>query len=146
MYTFHGCAGTIEEKIIQRQLSKEGLQNIVDNRDQVNTFSTTELKALFTRREETKSDTHDAIRCKRCKNVTLTSTAASSANKHNFIDTQVELCAGFISGLVEYLQPFVSTVHEKAAQLRRDKAEVGVENGHVNNGCGDGETLDDGKK
>jgi DNA repair and recombination RAD54-like protein len=26
---------TVEEKIIQRQLSKEGLQNIVDNRDQV---------------------------------------------------------------------------------------------------------------
>lgn len=27
--------GTIEEKIIQRQLSKEGLQNIVDDTDQV---------------------------------------------------------------------------------------------------------------
>ena len=27
--------GSIEEKIIQRQLSKEGLQNIVDNREEV---------------------------------------------------------------------------------------------------------------
>ena len=27
--------GTIEEKIIQRQLSKEGLQNIVDDAEQV---------------------------------------------------------------------------------------------------------------
>ena len=31
--------GTIEEKIIQRQLSKEGLQNIVDDSDQVRHIS-----------------------------------------------------------------------------------------------------------
>ena len=32
---------SIEEKIIQRQLSKEGLQNIVDDREQVHTFHPT---------------------------------------------------------------------------------------------------------
>ena len=31
---------TVEEKIIQRQLSKEGSQDIVDDREQVNVFST----------------------------------------------------------------------------------------------------------
>lgn len=31
--------GTVEEKIIQRQLSKEGLQNIVDDTEQVRTIS-----------------------------------------------------------------------------------------------------------
>ena len=30
--------GSIEEKIIQRQLSKEGLQSIVDNKEEVRTF------------------------------------------------------------------------------------------------------------
>lgn len=34
IYRFMGTC-TIEEKIIQRQLSKEGLQNIVDDKDQV---------------------------------------------------------------------------------------------------------------
>jgi adenosine deaminase len=32
--------GSIEEKIIQRQLSKEGLADIIDDREQVNQFST----------------------------------------------------------------------------------------------------------
>ena len=58
--------GSIEEKIIQRQLSKEGLQNIVDNREEVNQFSSTELKRLFARVEDSRSDTHDTLRCKRC--------------------------------------------------------------------------------
>lgn len=78
IYRFMGTC-TIEEKIIQRQLSKEGLQNIVDDKDQVNQFSTNELKAIFTRRTDTRSDTHDTLRCKRCSNVkVLTSTGTES--------------------------------------------------------------------
>ena len=30
--------GSIEEKIIQRQLSKEGLQSIIDNKEEVSVF------------------------------------------------------------------------------------------------------------
>lgn len=66
---------TIEEKIIQRQLSKEGLTSIVDDKEQVNTFSTKELKDLFKRRKGTRSDTHDTLRCTRCKNVALLPTS-----------------------------------------------------------------------
>ena len=62
--------GTVEEKIIQRQLSKEGLQSIVDDKDQLNEFSTEELKSIFIRRNDTISDTHDTLRCKRCSTVT----------------------------------------------------------------------------
>jgi hypothetical protein len=59
---------SIEEKIIQRQLSKEGLTSIVDDKEQINTFSTKELKTLFNRREGgTRSDTHDTLGCTRCK-------------------------------------------------------------------------------
>lgn len=40
--------GTIEEKIIQRQLFKQGLQEIVDDKEVVNAIPTSELKDLFT--------------------------------------------------------------------------------------------------
>lgn len=96
---------TVEEKIIQRQLSKEGLQNIVDDKNQVcvgekqncltesieidglrsrylpyfqvNQFSTSELKSIFRRRKDpTRSDTHDTLRCKRCSHVRTLDPAA----------------------------------------------------------------------
>jgi DNA repair and recombination protein RAD54 and RAD54-like protein len=78
IYRFMGTC-TIEEKIIQRQLSKEGLQNIVDDKEQVNEFSSAELKAIFTRRVDTRSDTHDTLRCKRCSNVKLLSSAGAES-------------------------------------------------------------------
>lgn len=59
-------SGTVEEKIFQRQLSKEGLQSIVDDKDQVNTLSTKDLRNLFKFRAGTPSDTHDKLRCERC--------------------------------------------------------------------------------
>jgi hypothetical protein len=57
----------VEEKIFQRQLSKEGLQSVVDDKEQVNTLSTKDLKNLFKLRSGTPSDTHDKLRCERCK-------------------------------------------------------------------------------
>ena len=41
------ATGTVEEKIFQRQLSKEGLQSVVDDKAQVNELSTKDLKNLF---------------------------------------------------------------------------------------------------
>lgn len=61
------ATGTVEEKIFQRQLSKEGLQSVVDDKEQVNAISTKDLKNLFKLREGTPSDTHDKLKCKRCK-------------------------------------------------------------------------------
>ncbi|KAL2620529.1 hypothetical protein R1flu_000734 [Riccia fluitans] len=66
------AAGTIEEKVYQRQLSKEGLQKVVDkeqNADgkaQVNDISTEDLRDLFTLRENVGSDTHETLACRRC--------------------------------------------------------------------------------
>lgn len=59
-------SGSIEEKIIQRQLSKEGLVDIVDDKEQVNQFSSEELRQLFTLLKDTRSDTHDTLLCPRC--------------------------------------------------------------------------------
>eukprot|EP00934_Nitzschia_sp_Nitz4_P000638 Nitzschia sp. Nitz4//scaffold52_size167869//21055//24830//NITZ4_002260-RA/size167869-snap-gene-0.208-mRNA-1//1//CDS//3329553987//638//frame0 len=61
------ATGTVEEKIFQRQLSKEGLQSIVDDKEQVNALSTKELRNLFKLRTGTPSDTHDKLRCERCQ-------------------------------------------------------------------------------
>ena len=64
------ATGTIEEKIYQRQLSKEGLQSVVaDELNMESSFSTKDLKDLFTLREDTVSDTHDKYRCDRCVHV-----------------------------------------------------------------------------
>ena len=60
-------SGSVEEKIFQRQLSKEGLQSVVDDKEQVNSLSTKDLRNLFTLRSNTPSDTHDKLQCQRCK-------------------------------------------------------------------------------
>lgn len=61
------ATGTVEEKIFQRQLSKEGLQSVVDDKEQVNLLSTKDLRNLFKLRAGTPSDTHDKLRCERCQ-------------------------------------------------------------------------------
>jgi len=60
------ATGTVEEKIFQRQLSKEGLQSVVDDKEQVNALSTKDLRNLFKLRQGTPSDTHDKLKCERC--------------------------------------------------------------------------------
>jgi hypothetical protein len=61
------ATGTVEEKIFQRQLSKEGLQSVVDDKEQVNALSSKDLRNLFKLRSGTPSDTHDKLRCERCE-------------------------------------------------------------------------------
>ncbi len=62
--------GTIEEKIYQRQASKQSLSaSIVDQVDNGELqFSGNELKKLFLFKEGTLCETHDTFKCKRCKN------------------------------------------------------------------------------
>ncbi|THG14151.1 hypothetical protein TEA_020571 [Camellia sinensis var. sinensis] len=53
--------GTIEEKVYQRQMSKEGLQK-------GNFLSTEDLRDLFTFRENVRSEIHEKMSCIRCQN------------------------------------------------------------------------------
>lgn len=57
--------GTIEEKVYQRQLSKEGLQNVVNNDSKGGSalMSSEELRDLFTLRAQTLSDTYESMCC-----------------------------------------------------------------------------------
>ncbi|XP_012999683.1 DNA repair and recombination protein RAD54-like isoform X1 [Cavia porcellus] len=63
-------AGTIEEKIFQRQSHKKALSScVVDEEQNVERhFSLGELKELFTLDETSLSDTHDRLHCRRCVN------------------------------------------------------------------------------
>ena len=57
----------MNSSVFQRQLSKEGLQSVVDDKEQVNALSTKDLRNLFKLRTGTPSDTHDKLKCERCK-------------------------------------------------------------------------------
>ncbi|XP_058097109.1 protein CHROMATIN REMODELING 25 [Magnolia sinica] len=65
--------GTIEEKVYQRQMSKEGLQKVIqqDQTDsmtpQGNFLSTEDLRDLFTFHADVRSEIHENMNCIRCK-------------------------------------------------------------------------------
>lgn len=61
--------GTIEEKIFQRQASKQALSSCVvdEKEDTERHFSGDELRKLFELRESTLCETHETFKCKRCK-------------------------------------------------------------------------------
>ncbi|KXJ90652.1 recombinational repair protein [Microdochium bolleyi] len=63
------ATGTIEEKIFQRQSHKQSLSScVVDSAEDVERhFSLDSLRELFQYRADTRSDTHDTFKCKRCK-------------------------------------------------------------------------------
>ena len=104
--------GTIEEKIIQRQLSKEGLSDIVDNKEQVNQFSTDELKQLFSLRQDTRSDTHDTLRCKRCNSVKVLD---YNTDKKKITDAQIDACMSFLDDFSLNLLSISAQHREKEA-------------------------------
>ncbi|KAK7194190.1 DNA repair and recombination protein RAD54 [Novymonas esmeraldas] len=61
--------GTIEEKIYQRQVSKQGLSaNVVDmQEDSKQHFTLEELRSLFKYKADTLCDTHDLLGCTSCE-------------------------------------------------------------------------------
>ncbi|CAH1395920.1 unnamed protein product, partial [Nezara viridula] len=64
------ATGSIEEKMLQRQAHKKALSSsVVDCEEDVKChFSMVELKSLFMYQDNTKSDTHDKLKCTRCVN------------------------------------------------------------------------------
>lgn len=63
------AAGTIEEKIFQRQSHKQSLSScVVDSAEDVERhFTLDSLRELFEFNSKTTSDTHDTFKCKRCR-------------------------------------------------------------------------------
>ncbi|KAH7575236.1 hypothetical protein JRO89_XS02G0067500 [Xanthoceras sorbifolium] len=66
--------GTIEEKVYQRQMSKEGLQKVIQQEQtdsystQGNFLSAEDLRDLFTFHENVRSEIHENMDCTRCQN------------------------------------------------------------------------------
>ncbi|KAG6600328.1 Protein CHROMATIN REMODELING 25, partial [Cucurbita argyrosperma subsp. sororia] len=66
--------GTIEEKVYQRQMSKEGLQKVIqqeltDNLTaQANFLSSEDLRDLFSFHGDVRSEIHEKMNCTRCQN------------------------------------------------------------------------------
>ncbi|KAM3243970.1 hypothetical protein ACQJBY_055722 [Aegilops geniculata] len=65
--------GTIEEKVYQRQMAKEGLQRVIQQeqaddkmQDQGNSLSTEDLRDLFTLHDQVRSEIHENLKCDRC--------------------------------------------------------------------------------
>lgn len=63
------ATGSIEEKIFQRQSHKQSLSScVVDSAEDVERhFSLDSLRELFQFKPNTRSDTHDTFKCKRCR-------------------------------------------------------------------------------
>ncbi|XP_059308132.1 protein CHROMATIN REMODELING 25 [Lycium ferocissimum] len=64
--------GTIEEKVYQRQMSKEGLQKVIqqeqtDSDIQGNSLSAEDLRDLFTFHDSVRSEIHENMSCDRCQ-------------------------------------------------------------------------------
>lgn len=89
--------GSIEEKIIQRQLSKESLQNIVEDTESFAVIPQAELKNLFTRQEGTPSDTHDTLRCKRCCSVRSVEAREAIEHRKRLSPEQRAVCSEFLA-------------------------------------------------
>ena len=107
------ATGTVEEKIFQRQLSKEGLQSVVDDKAQVNALSTKDLRNLFKLRSGTPSDTHDKLKCERCK--IIHDNAELEALK--VLPKKLAACADLVEEMMNhedashFLKPLVSQDH-----------------------------------
>lgn len=75
--------GSIEEKILQRQLSKQALSKCVvdEAENQERQFSLKDLKVLFEFNEDTESDTHDTLKCPRCRDGVMHTKAPAMLNE-----------------------------------------------------------------
>lgn len=116
-YRFLGT-GTVEEKIFQRQLSKEGLQSVVDDKEQVNALSTKDLRNLFRLRCNTPSDTHDKLRCERCQ--IIQDNVEMEANK--VLPKQLAACLEIVEEMCQhedasyFLQPLNPEDHGRSRE------------------------------
>ncbi|KAL3621160.1 DNA-dependent ATPase protein rad54 [Castilleja foliolosa] len=76
--------GTIEEKVYQRQMSKEGLQQVIQQEhagsEKGNLLSTEDLRDLFTIQENVSSEIHEKMCCERCEQHEITSYTSFESN------------------------------------------------------------------
>ncbi|CAN8258799.1 unnamed protein product [Cochlearia groenlandica] len=81
--------GTIEEKVYQRQMSKEGLQKVIQHEQtdnssrQGNLLSTEDLRDLFSFHGDVRSEIHEKMSCTRCQDDASSTENIEEGNKNN---------------------------------------------------------------
>ena len=112
------ATGTVEEKIFQRQLAKEGLQSVVDDKEQVNALSTKDLRNLFKLRTGTPSDTHDKLCCTRCATISDT----TEMEEKKVLPKKLAACRELLDimvaheAAVPFLAPLDPTLHGRTKE------------------------------
>ncbi len=122
--------GTIEEKIFQRQLSKEGLQSIVDDKTEVNSLSSKELRNLFQLTPGSPCDTHDKLQCQRCGPIPSTSINSSLYEEacNAALPRQLAVCAELLERIAAepIAKPFLEPLDPTAYGCTREEFEERV--------------------
>lgn len=84
--------GTIEEKVYQRQMSKEGLQKVIQHEQtdnstrQGNLLSTEDLRDLFSFHGDVRSEIHEKMSCTRCQTDASGTENMEEGNENNVDD------------------------------------------------------------
>ncbi|KAB1993614.1 hypothetical protein ES319_D13G042800v1 [Gossypium barbadense] len=121
--------GTIEEKVYQRQMSKEGLQKVIQQeqvdsvKGQGNVFSTEDLRDLFTFYDNVRSEIHEKMNCNRCKNDGSENIGeqerCESENGSSGSDEEVSDIGGF-AGIAGCLDKLKSSEKQVGSPLEED--------------------------
>ncbi|CAA7030766.1 unnamed protein product [Microthlaspi erraticum] len=103
--------GTIEEKVYQRQMSKEGLQKVIQHEQtdnstrQGNLLSTEDLRDLFSFHGDVRSEIHEKMSCNRCQNATGTENM-EEGNENNVDDNACQIDQEDIGGFAKDAECF----------------------------------------
>ncbi|KAL0899685.1 hypothetical protein Bca101_083646 [Brassica carinata] len=93
--------GTIEEKVYQRQMSKEGLQKVIQHEQtdnstrQGNLLSTEDLRDLFSLHGDVRSEIHEKMSCTRCQDDDSGTENMEEGNENNACQIDQEDIGGF---------------------------------------------------
>ncbi|CAH8261031.1 unnamed protein product [Arabidopsis lyrata] len=99
--------GTIEEKVYQRQMSKEGLQKVIqheqtdNNTRQGNLLSTEDLRDLFSFHGDVRSEIHEKMSCNRCQNDSAGTENIEEGNENNVDDNACQIDQEDIGGFAK---------------------------------------------
>lgn len=121
--------GTIEEKVYQRQMSKEGLQKVIQQEhvdsDKGNFFSTEDLRDLFTFHENVSSEIHKKMCCNRCKQheMVLDGTVESESTNQSCQSDKEDI--GGFAGITGCLHKLKSSEKQVGAPKEEDLANWG---------------------
>uniref|UniRef100_A0A1J3I9M8 Protein CHROMATIN REMODELING 25 n=2 Tax=Noccaea caerulescens TaxID=107243 RepID=A0A1J3I9M8_NOCCA len=103
--------GTIEEKVYQRQMSKEGLQKVIQHEQtdnstrQGNLLSTEDLRDLFSFHGDVRSEIHEKMSCIRCQNASGTENM-EEGNETNVDDNACQIDQEDIGGFAKDAECF----------------------------------------